>query len=203
MGLWELITGRKKGLMSLSRTELRRQELLLGKQRDQLVRKIETLAGAKRDLFAKGAAADSAQVRQALAAEFEARTNEQLLYGRQLNIRTKELLTVTRVRLIRENRATAKSLGLGRIGERDMIRLAAMVEDDAISSEVYGQRLDELLSAAADADKAALGEPSDATETLMNIWKRMDAGAIADPADAFCQADEQVRTRAERRLAEP
>jgi hypothetical protein len=201
MTFWELITGRKKGLMSLSRTELRQQELLLAKHRDQLLARIEKLAGDKQDIFARGAQTRSPEVRRALAMEFEARTNEQLLYARQLNIKGKELLTATRVRLARENRESAQRLGLGRIGQSDMARLARMIEDDAITAEVYGERLDAVLGAAADADRSAVGQPTDAAATLLHVWEQLDAGAMKE-AEAFESADAQVRARAGRQSAE-
>jgi len=201
MGLWELITGRKKGLMSLSRSELRQQELLLTKERDRLMDRIEKLADKKQQIFGRGAKTKSPELRRALAIEFEAATNEQLLYGRQLNIKSKEVLTVTRVRLARENRRQSEKLGLGRITESDMLKLASMIEDDAISSELYAERLDGLLGMAAEADKAAIGEPSDSAAALMHIWQKMDDGGVAEE-EAFSEADEQVRTRARRTLAE-
>ncbi len=201
MGLWELITGRKRGLMDMDRSELRQQELLLTRQRDQMMGRIEKLAGEKQDIFRRGAESKAPEMRRALAAEFEARTNEQLLYGRQLNIKSKELLTVARVRLVRENRESADKLGLGRITDRDMMRLAKMIEDDAISAELYGQRLDELLSGAAEADRSVIGEPTDAAATLMHVWEKMDAGDLREE-QAFDSADAQIRARAERQIAE-
>lgn len=199
---WELLTGKKKGLLDLSRSELRQQELLLGKNRDNLMNRIEKLADKKQDLFKRGAKTKSPELRRALAMEFEGLTNEQILYGRQLNIKSKELMTVTRVRLAKENRESSKKLGLGRISEGDMLRLGQMIENDSISSEVYSERLDELLRGAADADKAALGEADDATATLMHVWERMDRGAVKDEESAFDEADEKVRSRASRSLAE-
>jgi len=38
-----------------------------------------------------------------LAQEFELKTSEQLMLARQLNIRSKEMLTVSRLRMLREN----------------------------------------------------------------------------------------------------
>ena len=201
MSFWELITGRKKGLMGLSRSELRQQELLLTKHRDQLLARIEKLADDKQAIFARGAATKSPEVRRALAMEFEARTNEQLLYARQLNITGKELLTATRVRLARENRETASKLGLGRISDGDLAGLARMIGDDAVSAEVYGERLDALLGAAAEADRSAVGQPTDAAATLLHVWEQMDSGKLAE-AEAFESADAQVRARANKSLAE-
>jgi hypothetical protein len=201
MGLWELITGKPKGLLDLSRSELRQQELLLTKHRDQLMSRIERLAKDKQDIFARGAASKSPEMRRALAMEFEARTQEQLLYARQLNIKSKELLTATRVRLAKENTETASKLGLGRITEGDMLRLAKMIETDAISSEMYAQRLDELLGAASEADRAAIGEPTDAAASLMNVWAQMDNGDLREE-QGFETADAQVRARAAKSIAE-
>ncbi len=201
MNFWELITGRKKGLMDMSRAELRQQELLLTKQRDRLMARIEKLAEEKQKIFARGAATKSPELRRTLAMEFEARTNEQLMHARQLNIKNKELLTATRVRLARENRESAEELGLGRISAGDMAKLARMIENDAITAEMYAERLNDILAAAGDADRAALGEPTDATATLMRVWEQMDTGELEESA-AFDAADAHVRARAERTLAQ-
>ena len=34
---------------------------------------------------------------------------------------------------------------------------------------------------------------SDAGQTVMNIWGKMDTGAIADPTEGFDEADRRVR----------
>lgn len=201
MTFWELITGRKRGLMDMSRAEVRQQELMLTKQRDQLLSRIEKLADEKHKIFTRGAASKSPEMRRALAMEFEARTSEQLINARQLNIKSKELLTATRVRLARENRDSAERLGLGRVTNADMLKLARMIENDAISSEMYAERLNDMLGAASAADRAAMGEPSDAAATLMHVWEQMDNGALAE-TEAFEAADQRVRSRAERSLAQ-
>src|SRR5438445_2320811 len=104
MALIDKIFGKKqKSLSELNPQELRREEILLTKERDKLFKKIEAVAGEKQKIFQQGASQKSPELRKALAMQFELKTQEQLLAGRQLNIRSKELLTVSRMRMVKEN----------------------------------------------------------------------------------------------------
>ena len=102
---------RKKPLSKMTRSELRRQELLLEKERNQLLKRVKKLADDKQDMFEKGSTEKTPEVRRILAQEFELKTTEQLMISRQLNVRSKEMLTVSRMRMIRENHERAKSAG--------------------------------------------------------------------------------------------
>ena len=93
----------KKTLSELDRQELRKEEILLTKQRDRLFKKIETIAGDKQKIFQQGATQKSPELRKALAQDFELKTQEQLMAARELNLRSKELLTVSRLRMVKEN----------------------------------------------------------------------------------------------------
>jgi hypothetical protein len=72
------------------------------------------------------------------------------------------------------------------------MRLSQLIERDSISAEVYQERLDEILSIGAIADEEAKAL-TPAGETVMNIWNKLDAGAIADATEAFDEADRRVR----------
>jgi hypothetical protein len=195
MAFIEWLTKRKKRLSQMTRAELRRQELLLEKDRKQLLNKISKLATEKQELFERGAGERTPELRRVLAQEFEIRTTEQLMLSRQLNIRSKEAMTVSRLRMLRENADRAGQSGkLGLVSEADILRLGKMIESDAVRAEVYQERLDEILSigAAADEGAAALSE---AGETVMKVWEKMDAGAISDATEGFDEADRSVRER--------
>ncbi len=130
-----------------------------------------------------------------LAQEFELRTTEQLMLARQLNIRSKEMMTVSRLRMLRENADRAgRSNKLGLISEADILRLGRLIEADAVKAEVYQERLDEILSVGAQVDEGA-ASLSDAGQSVMNVWKRMDSGVITDRNEAFDEADRSVRAR--------
>lgn len=185
---------KKKSLSRMTRQELRRQELLLEKERSRYLQRVEKLAQEKQALFERGAAEKTPEVRRVLAQEFELKTSEQLMIARQLNIRSKELMTVSRLRMLRENAERAKASGdlLGRVNEQDLLRLGKMVESDAISTEMYQQRLDEILSLGAEIDTGSAGL-SEAGRQVMDIWDKMDTGLIRDKAEAFDEADRRVR----------
>jgi hypothetical protein len=194
MTFLDWLTKRKKPLSEMTRSELRRQELLLEKDRTQLLGKVGKLAKSKQDIFERGAQEKTPEVRRILAQEFEIKTTEQLMLARQLNIRSKEMMTVTRLRMLRENAERAGAVGgkLGLIREKDLLRLGRLIENDAVKAEAYQERLDEVLSLGAEVDEGAAGL-SEAGRTVLNIWDKMDAGAISDPTEAFDEADRRVR----------
>lgn len=193
MALFEWLTKRKRPLSQMTRTELRRQEILLDRDRTQLLRKIEKIAKDKHTLFARGAEEKTPELRRMLAQEFELKTTEQLMIARQLNIRSKEMMTVSRMRMMRENAERAgQSSKLGLISEGDLLKLAKLIESDSIRSEVYQERLDEILLVGAEVDEGAAGL-SNAGQSVIDVWDRMDRGQIEDQTEAFDEADRRVR----------
>lgn len=194
MGLFDWLSRKDKPLSKMTRQELRRQELLLEKERDRLRGRVEKIAARKQGLFEQGAKERIPEIRRTLAQEFELLTSEQLMIGRQLNMRTKEAMTVARMRMLRENADRAREHGdrLGRISEKDMLRLGRMIESDAITAEMYQQRLDEVLAIGAGIDQGE-GAIGDAGRAVMNVWEQMDGGLIADEAEAYDEADRRVR----------
>lgn len=195
MALLEWLTKRKQPLSRMTRSELRRQELLLDKDRTQLLNKITKIATDKHTLFERGSQEKTPEVRRMLAQEFELKTTEQLMLARQLNIRSKEMLTVSRLRMLRENADRAgQSNRLGLVSETDILRLGKLIESDAVKSEIYQERLDEILSMGAAVDEGT-ASISEAGKTVMNVWEKMDAGAITDTVEAFDEAERTVRER--------
>ncbi len=201
MSFLDWLVKKKKPLSKMTRAELRRQELLLEKDRTQLLKRVKKLATDKQDMFEKGAAEKTPEVRKTLAQEFELKTTEQLMISRQLNVRSKEMLTVSRLRMIRENHERAKAAGsrFGLISEMDVIKLGKLIENDAVTTEIYQERLDRLLEIGAGVDEGAAGL-SEAGQEVLNIWDKMDQGVFADATEAFDEADRRVR---EQQTAEP
>ena len=195
MAFLEWLTKRKKPLSQMTRSELRRQELMLEKDRTRMLNKITKLGKDKQVLFERGAAEKTPEVRRMFAQEFEMKTSEQLMVSRQLNIRSKEMMTVSRLRMMRENAERARHSGkLGLISEADMLRLGKLIESDAVKAEVYQERLDEILAVGAEVDEGAAAM-SGAGQTVMDVWDKMDRGAITDTDEAFDEADRSVRER--------
>jgi hypothetical protein len=194
MALLDWLTQRKKPLSEMTRSELRRQELLLEKDRTRMLNRVTKLAKEKQVIFERGATEHTPEVRRILAQEFEMKTSEQLMVSRQLNIRSKEMMTVSRLRMLRENAERAGKTGskLGLISEKDILKLGKLIENDAVRAEVYQERLDEVLAIGAGVDEGMTGL-SEAGQTVMDVWEKLERGAIGDQAEAFDEADRRVR----------
>ena len=162
MALIDRIFGkRKKTLSELDKAELRKEEILLTKQRDRLFKKIETITGAKQAIFKQGATQKSPDLRKALAQDFELKTQEQLMAARELNLRSKELMTVSRLRMVRENGEAGRTAGRLNLTDKDVAKIAGLIEDDNVGQDVYRDRLDTLLdlASAGRQGRPGLGRP--------------------------------------------
>src|SRR5438477_1424517 len=156
MALIDKIFGHKKTLSQLDRQELRKEEILLTKQRDKLFKRIETISNDKQKIFKQGAEQKSPELRKALAQDFELKTQEQLMAARELNLRSKELLTVSRLRLVKENNEKGRALGRLNLTDKDVAKISGWLEDDSVSQDMYNERLNSILDLGAESDKAAL-----------------------------------------------
>jgi hypothetical protein len=203
MALIDKIFGKKKTLSQLDKQELRREEILLTKQRDRLFKKIEQMSLDKQKIFQQGATQKSPELRKALAQDFELKTQEQLMSARELNLRSKELLTVSRLRMVQENKQSGRALGRLNVTDADVAKISGWIEDDSVSQDMYQERLDQILELGAQSDKDALTSAglSGAGQELMNIWNDLDRGAVKQD-EAFDQADKAVRKRSAARDGE-
>ena len=198
MALIDKIFGnRKKTLSQLDKAELRREEILLTKQRDRLFKRIETIGAAKQAIFKQGATQRSPDLRKSLAQDFELKTQEQLMAARELNLRAKELMTVSRLRMVRENNEADRATGRLNLTDKDVAKIAGLIEDDNVTQDVYRDRLDTLLDLGAQGNKDALATAglTSAGQELMSIWDDLDRGAVKHDA-AFEQADQAARRKA-------
>ena len=196
MALIDKLFNRKKTLSELDRQELRKEEILLTKQRDRLFKRIEQISLDKQKIFKQGADQKSPELRKALAQDFELKTQEQLMAARELNLRSKELLTVSRLRLVKENNERGRALGRLNLTDKDVAKISGWIEDDAVTQDVYVDRLNQILDIGQQADKDALASAglTSAGQELMNIWNEMDRGAMKDD-EAFEEADKAVRRK--------
>jgi hypothetical protein len=196
MALIDKIFGHKKTLSELNRQELRKEEILLTKHRDRLFKRMEQITGEKQKIFQQGATQKSPELRKALAQDFELKTQEQLMSARELNLRSKELMTVSRLRIIKENNEKGTARGRLNLTDKDVARISQWIEDDAVGQDMYQERLNSLLDLGNQSDKDALASAglTGAGQELMNIWGEMDRGSMKQD-EAFEEADKAVRRR--------
>jgi hypothetical protein len=201
MALIDKIFGRSKTLSDLSPAELRKEEILLTKSRDKLFKKIETVATEKQKIFLQGAQQKSPELRKALAMQFELKTQEQLLAAKELNLRSKELMTVSRLRLVKENQGAGKALGRLKLTDKDVAKITGWIEDDSVTQDLYHERLNAILELGESNDKDSLASAglTSAGQELMSIWNDLDKGAIKQDK-AFEAADQAARRKAEKEM---
>ena len=196
MALIDKLFGKKKTLSDLTRQELRREEIILTKNRERLFKRIGDIATQKQKIFQQGAQQRSPELRKALAQDFELKTQEQLMAARELNLRSKELLTVSRLRMVKENNEKGRALGRLNLTDKDVAKISGWIEDDSVTQDMYNERLNAILELGAEADKESLGkvELAGAGNELMAIWNDMDRGAVKED-EGFEEADKAVRRR--------
>lgn len=196
MNFFEWLTTRRKTLATMDAAELRAQEMLLTSERDRMMARIGKLSKDKQAVIDKGAKEKTPEMRRTYAQQYDLLHTEQMMLSRHLNIRTKEALTVTRLRLLRETagRAGVGAMGKGLIRDGDLALIERLIENDKITTEVYQERLDAILQAGHEADADATGL-SPASSELLKVWNDMDAGIIKDTNAAFDEAERRVRER--------
>src|SRR5207244_7639503 len=119
----------------LNKQYLRHEKILLTLQRDRLFKKIETVSIDKQRIFKQGATQKSPELRKALAQDFELKTQEQLMAARELNLRSKELLTVSRLRMVKENNEKGRALGRLNLTDKDVAKIRQWIADDAVRQD--------------------------------------------------------------------
>lgn len=198
MNFFEWLLSSRKTLATMNVAELRAQEMLLTNDRDRMQARVAKLADEKQKLVEKGSKEKTPELRRTFAQQYDLMHTEQMMVARNLNIRSKEALTVTRLRMLREmsQRAGASLGGMGKglIREGDLALIERLIENDKITTEMYNERLDAILQIGNEADEASAGVSPAAAE-LLRVWNDMDAGLIKDSKSAFDEAERRVRER--------
>ncbi len=194
MALIDKIFGRNKTLTDLDKTELAAGgDSSLRSSRERLFKKIEDVANTKQKIFQQGAKQKSPELRKALAQDFELKTQEQILAAKELgSLRSKELLTVSRLRMIKENQGRGKALGRLNLTDKDVVKMQQWIEDDAVTQDAYQERLDMLLETGSAADKESSDRQALSTsgQEPMDMWSKLDRGAVKED-----EAFEKARTK--------
>ena len=197
MNFFTWLTTKRKTLGTMSVAELRAQEMMLENERNRMQAKIGKLARDKEKIVERGAKEKTPELRRTYAQQFDLMHTEQMMLSRHLNIRSKELLTVSRLRILRESSQRSR-LGVGSIAEireSDLTLIEKLIENDSISAEMYQERLDEILAIGHEADAESAAGVSPAAQELMKVWDDMDAGLIKDTKEAADEAEKRVRER--------
>ena len=118
------------------------------------------------------------------------------MVARELNLRSKELMTVARLRMVKENQQSTAGAGRLNLTARDMAKVSGWLESDAVGQEMYAEKLDQLLEIGGMADREAIesAELGRAGNDLMHLWDQLDAGSVEED-EAYQQAEEATRKK--------
>ncbi|MCU0724551.1 MAG: hypothetical protein MUE73_01985 [Planctomycetes bacterium] len=181
---------RDKKLTDYSPEDLRREEGRLEIREAQAVSRLEKAEEARKEVFRQGLAVKSPVRRRILARKYEERETEIRRLESEISRILKENMTVSALRYRLERKGKSESALLKKIGEADVEALRELVENDGVGEEMYREKLTTLLGvlegAEAEADPlAAVGREGRA---VLEVWERMDQGAIASVEEGLREA---------------
>jgi len=179
----------------LSLIEVKREEIKLGIRENQTITKLEKLEKEREEIFSKGSKIKSPSRRRQLARLYEIKSGGVKTLERELNILSKELTTISALKLALERRQSAKD-GIGHLLNRvDETELVMLLEDDKISQEMYVEKLNEALSTVTEGSKHLFEDLGKEGDEVMNVWQKMDEGEIDSFEDGLKAADKAIRTK--------
>ena len=179
----------------LTLTEVKREEMKLNIRENQTIGKLEKLEQEREEIFAKGAKIKSPSRRRQLARIYEMKSGGTKMLERELNLLSKELTTLSALKLALERKESAKE-GIGHILNRvDESELMTLLEDDKITQEMYSERLNEALSMVTEGNEAVINDLGREGNDVMKVWQKMDDGEIESFEDGLREADRIVRKK--------
>jgi len=192
MGLMDFLGMKKK---DLTLDQVKREEIKLGIRETQTLAKLEKLEKEREDIFAKGMKIKSPPRRRQLARLYEAKSSGVKMMERELGILSKEITTISALKLAMERRHSGKE-GVSRILERvDEARLMTFLEDDKVTQEMYLEKLNSVLSTVTDGATQITEDLGKEGSEVMDVWQKMDEGEIDSFADGLKLADKAVRRK--------
>ena len=69
-------------------------------------------------------------------------------------------MTVSRLRMIKENQSRGKALGRLNITDKDVAQISGWIEDDSVTQDMYQDRLDQVLDLAPSPTKTPWPPPA-------------------------------------------
>lgn len=186
---------RERGLADLSTEEVRAEEMRLGIREKQAVQRMETLDAQRKEIFGEGAKERSTYRRRQLARRFQMAGFELRVANADFGRISKELVTLGAIRHAIERRDRDAEGKLSMLSLLRDTELARLLEDDRISYEVYLDKLNRTVSAAEGAEVNIEAEVGKEGSELLDIWSKMDEGAIADLDEGLKKAEETVTKR--------
>lgn len=193
MGILSWLKSKKPKELSLE--NLRREEIRLTVKENQALSKLEKLEKGKEDIFTMGMKIKSPARRRQLARLYEAKSKSIGLLERELSIVSKELTALSAIRIATERKQIRKE-GFARLLEKaNLEELARLLEDDSVTTEMYMEKLNSMLSIATEDAEAIIQEVGSEGAEVLKVWEKLDEGEIASVEDAMRKAEDAIKKK--------
>lgn len=169
--------GHKRGITEIPIEEIRLEERRKEVRENQLIAQVEKMDKEKEEIFREGAKCKSAERRKIYARRFNDLMTRIKFADRDLNMVSKELMLLGRIRAIRERSSTQTSSILSNLNEKNMTEIAKLLENEKITEEMFLTKCDELLGIAND-PAYAMEDLGKEGSSVMKAWEAMDEGQM-------------------------
>jgi len=192
MGLLDILRVKRK---ELTLDEVKREEIRLNIRENQTLGRLERLEKEREQIFAQGSKVKSPPRRRQLARLYELKSNGVKTLERELAVISKELTTMSALKLALERREMSRE-GLSRLLQRvDEAELMTCLEDDKISQEMYAEKLTEVMGVLDEGMRSEVESLGREGDEVMQVWQKMDDGEIENFDEAIKLADRAVREK--------
>jgi hypothetical protein len=200
MGFLDILRVKKK---ELTLEQTKREEIRLTIRENQTLAKLEKLEKEREQIFAQGSKVKSPPRRRQLARLYELKSNGVKTLERELALISKELTTISALKLALERREMSRE-GVSRLLQRvDEAELMTCLEDDKVTQEMYLEKLNGVLSVVTEGASQITEQLGKEGSEVMDVWQKMDEGEIENFEEGFKLADKKVREKERQAELEP
>mgnify|MGYP007063430727 FL=1 len=192
MGFFDIVLRKKK---SLKLEDVKREEIRLGIRENQTLAKLERLEKEREEIFSKGSKIKSPSRRRQLARLYDMKTNGTKMMERELSTLSKELTTMSALKLALERKKMSTESASQLLQKVDEANLMTLLEDDKISQELYQEKLSSVLSAVMENPATLIENLGKEGNEVMDVWQKMDEGEIDSFEDGIKLADRKIREK--------
>jgi hypothetical protein len=179
---------------------VRREAIRLDIRERQKLHKLEQMEKERETIFERGSKERSPVRRRQLARQYEMRSRGVQQLERELAILGKEITTIGALRAALERSQVGRdgvSKLLSRMNEAELSR---MLEDDKISTEMYLEKLGDVMGVVHEEARQIVTELGSEGNEVMNVWQKMDEGEIESFEAGMKEARDVCRPKLEREM---
>ena len=189
-----------KNKRGLTLESVKRESIRLDIRERQKLSKLEKMEKEREAIFHRGSKERSAVRRRQLARQYDQRTRGVSMLERELAMLSKEITTMNAVEMAMERSQVGKEGASKLLMRMNESELSTMLEDDKITSELYMEKLTDVLGVIHTDAESIVAELGSEGSEVMNVWQKMDEGEIESFEAGMKEAQTAEREKADQAL---